>query len=177
MYGYALGDESSARKSCASLLPKEALKEITLNFKNWRVLEKNDIDSLSQVLWDETRGEECPGVAVGNYDGSNEKGYAALIIPQDSTKRKFKLLLLKKNSSRNYTIKTLIKSSGVGDYPVIYKGKPGTYTETGSFDYDKDNEADSVETKYDVIICEFIEKGALAFYYKDGKFHELVISD
>ena len=174
---FAFADKLPTSKSCAFLLPKEISREIAIRFEGWRVLEKKDLGSDDQILWAKAWGEGCPGVAVGNYDGSNEKGYAALIISQDSTKRQFKLLLLKKNSSGNYTIKTLIKSSGVGDYPVIYKGKPGTYTETGSFDYGKDNEADSVETKYDVIICEFIEKGALAFYYKDGKFHELVISD
>ncbi len=141
-------------------------------------MEKKDIDSDDQALWDKVREGECPGIAVGNYDDSKVKGYAILIIPRDSVKRQIKLLLFRKNSSGKYAAKTILETDNAGrSYPVIYRGEPGTYTETDSYDYGKNNEADSIETKHDVIICEFIEKGALVFYYKDGKFHELVISD
>lgn len=169
--GYALSGEPSALQPCVSLLPKEGLKKITISFKDWRILEKNDIDSDDQILWDKAHGGECPGVAVGDYDGSKEKQYAILIIPKDSVKRQFKLLLLKNNPSEKYTIRTIYEADNAGDaYPVIYTGDSGTYSDL----YDENTK---VEVNHDAIICEFIEKGAFAFYYKKGKYKKLLISD
>lgn len=95
---YALGSKIPNTQSCTSLLPKEALKEIGISFKGWRILEKKDIGSDDQILLDKAHSGECPGVAVGNYDGSTERGYAVLIIPQDSVRRRIKLLLMKRNT-------------------------------------------------------------------------------
>ncbi|MCI0331101.1 MAG: hypothetical protein L0196_09205 [candidate division Zixibacteria bacterium] len=177
-YDYALGRQPANRLSCSSSLPKEALKEIAARFKGWRILEKKDINSVGQTLWDKTRAGECPGIAAGNYDDSNVKGYAILIIPRDSVKRQIKLLLFQENSSEKYAARIIYEAvTARHSYPVIYKGEPGTYTETASDDYGEDDRADSIKTKHDVIICKFIKKGALAFYYKNGKFYELAISD
>jgi hypothetical protein len=161
--------EELLKKSCASLLPDEAKEEIIRTYKNWRILEQDDLVSDDQLLWNKYHMGECPGIVVGTFDNSGKKAYAVLMITQAPIK-KAKLLLIRKKYNGKYTITLFYSENNLPNFPVIHKGPPGLY-------YDFYNRKHSIEAKADVIIYEHIESKAIAFYYKNGKYQHLLISD
>jgi hypothetical protein len=168
--GSVYADQTGEQQSCAELLPKE-VKEIIVNkYKNWRILQKKDLVSDDQMLWDKYHRGECPGVTTGNFDSSSKTGYAILIISQAKTIKRTKLLLLIMGDSGKYTSQVLYVENDVSNFPVIHKEPPGKYSDF--YDPKKTEEA-----KADVIVYEYIEASAVAFYYKNGQFRHLLISD
>ena len=162
--------QTGKQQSCAELLPKEVKEIIEKKYKNWRILEKKDLVSDDQVLWDKYRRGECPGVIAGNFDNSGNTGYAVLIISQAKTMKRTQLLILTMRGSRNYDSQVLYVENNVSNFPAIHKEPPGQYT-------DFYEEKKTIEAKTDVIIYEHIESSALVFYYKNGKFRRLLVSD
>ena len=169
IYGSSGGDQFGKHHECALSLPKSAREAIAASYKNWRILEKTDLNPDDQTLWDKYRRGECPGVAAGNFDGTNQKTYAVLIISQ-APKKQAKLLLLKRNHFGKYKIVLIYEEGKVTNFPAIHKGLPGTYADF----YVKEK---TVKVKTDVIIYEHIEASAIAFYYQHGKFEQLLVSD
>jgi hypothetical protein len=156
--------------SCLNLLPKDAKALIDDKYINWRILSKQDLLSDDQILWDKKHENECPGIAIGKYRNDKVADYAVLIIPKKGETKKANLLMLAKDSSGKYTLVLLYGDKNVANYPVIYKVAPGQYY----YFYDSKK---SIMTKHDVVIYEHIEASAIAFYYKNGNYEQLLTSD
>jgi len=168
--GNACSAQSIELYECPSLLPKSAIEAIVESYKDWKILEKADLIPDDQMLWDKYRRGECPGVAVGNFDGGGNKKTFAVLIISHAPKKHAKLLLLKRNHFGKYKISLIYEENDVTNFPAIHRGLPGTHRDF----YVKEKK---VKVKTDVIIYEHIEASAIAFYYKHGKYEQLIISD
>lgn len=151
--------------SCAALLPHEASAKLESAYKGWNVLEYDQLYPHQQEIW----GARCPGVAVGQFKGPGEIGYAVVIVNQTKDAKQAKLLLVEKQKT-GYTIQLLREQSEVPSYPVVHKEPPGVYREF----YDRES---TVRVANDAFVYEHLEATAMLFYYKDEKYQELLISD
>lgn len=170
MQGCADSEQLIKQQGCVTLLPQEAREKIVTSFRNWRTLELKDLVPDDQVLWKKYHQGECPGVAAGSFDNSGKTEYAVLIISRTQIKKQTKLLLLRKTYSGDYTPKILYEEEGVSNFPAIHKEPPGVYSDF----YDRNS---TIAAKTDVIIYEHIEASAIAFYYENGEFKQILISD
>lgn len=150
---------------CESLLPPEVKAKVEAAYTGWRVLEHNQLYPHQQEIW----GARCPGVAIGEFRGPGKVGYGVVIVRQVKEIKQAKLLLLEKLQT-NYTMQQLREQNEVPSYPVIHKEPPGIYREF----YDRQN---TVKVLSDVLVYEHLEATATLFYFKDGKYQELLISD
>lgn len=151
--------------SCAALLPAGAKTKLEAAYKGWSVLEHNQLYPHQQELW----GPRCPGVAIGQFKGPGVTGYAVVIVRQIKDVKQAKLLLLEKHAS-DFAIQTLREQNEIPSYPVVHKEPPGVYREF----YDRES---TIKVTNDVFVYEHLEATATLFYYKDGRYRELLISD
>jgi hypothetical protein len=162
----ALGNGNAAKSaSCAALLPPEAKVKLESAHKGWSVLEYDQLYPHQQEIW----SARCPGVAVGQFRGPGTIGYAVVVVRQAGDVKQAKLVLLEKQKT-SYAIQLLREQGEVPSYPVVHKEPPGVYREF----YDRES---TVKVVNDVFVYEHLEATATLFYYKDGKYQELLISD
>jgi len=150
---------------CRSILPAVVEQQLQTSYKGWTVLTFDDLLQDDQELWRKAHGSECPGVFAGHFVDNKNMDYAVLVIKNDAGEKEVKLLVI---SALN--ISELYTERHVSNYPVIHKGGPGKYG-------DVYNPSKSVTAETDVPIYEHIEASAIAFIYKNGKYHRILISD
>lgn len=164
--GCALGNGGQEElTTCAALLPVDAKAELATAYEDWVILEHDHLYPHQQEIW----GPACPGLAAGEFDGSGEETYAVLIVRQVAQTKQAKLLLLEKTNA-TYTIRVLREEEEVPSYPVVHREPPGIYR----YFYDRQNTIDAL---HDVFVYEHLEATATVFYYKDGEYQQLLISD
>ena len=162
----ASGNSVSAKATaCVALLPAEAKAKLEAAYSGWNVLEHDQLYPHQHEIW----GARCPGVAVGQFRGTGEVGYAVVIVRQTKDIKQAKLLLIEKQKT-SYAIQLLREQNEVPSYPVVHKEPPGVYREF----YDRES---TTKVTNDVFVYEHLEATATLFYYKDGKYQELLISD
>jgi hypothetical protein len=155
---------------CARL-PKSVLKQIQVKFPGWRPKQLSDLDPDARLLWDAAHGGECPGVAVGHFESANQLGYAVLLAPQVDPVGGFKLVAFEKGAGSDAYGWQLIDEWNAHIYSgaVISKAPPGKYSQA-------DNPAISVTTMLDGVYFGEIDKGAVLYYWSDGRFQKLILS-
>jgi hypothetical protein len=137
-------------------------------FPDWKVVGVNDLLAYHKELWVAEHGAECPGVAFGRYEPTGRWRTAMLIIPKSSTDLRAKLLLIGETGGR-YNHKILADISQRGPTPVLFKAPPGKYRSW--------NGSRTVRTRYPVMSLVFYESSATVFFWANGKFRELQVSD
>jgi hypothetical protein len=171
-------------KSClcsdSPLLPQGVKKEIANKYENWRILEVSDLNEDDQAIWKKTKGDTHPGVATGQYDNSGKLMYSVTIIPKENKKVTYKILMIKEVSPGSYLslmLEEYESKDEYGNYPVIYKEKPGKYYYYPYLEKERDYDVQHVmEIKADVLVVEYLESSAKGYYWKNGKFHKITLS-
>jgi hypothetical protein len=108
---------------------------------------------------------------LGPDDQSNDRvTYAVLLLKKDAPDQAYKFLLF--NEDRSGTFGSILVGHAEGKnagQPVISRVPPGEYSdpETGQ----------SVKTKLDSVLIEWIEAGAQLYYWSGSKYHKLQVQD
>ena len=161
----ALAEQSDG--SCQSLLPPALQKEIKARYPKWRLMELSDMSSDDAKLWVGRRGEVCPGVAIGDFDGSKLDQYALLLL-RKKPRQTVILLYSAKQPTGRYRFATLVQGP-TALIPVVFKGDPGDY-------YEADKGQTPIKIKGDTIIYEIMEAGTEVFYFAGGRIKRLTLS-
>ena len=125
-----------------------------------------------QQLWLNGPNEkESPGIAVGHFEAADALSYAVLLVPKSDPSGGHKILVFSKEAKQNaYTWKLLDHADGqTYSGLVISKAGPGKYSDVQS--------RKSVQLKLDSIYVEWIEKGALLYYWTESGYRKLAVSD
>jgi hypothetical protein len=165
-----LCDQSPTESECSSLLPAEVRAALDIGYKGWRVLEYRDLASDIQDFWDKNHQKECPGVAIGRFDGKHT-AYAFIIIEEVDGTKQVKLMISEKRKDK-HTLRVLYncKEINIIRYPVVLRSPPGIYK-------DIYNNKNSVTARNEVILFEYHGARAIIFYYLGGRYHQMLIWD
>jgi hypothetical protein len=165
---FLLTQFAAGANSCMSELPPEAHTLLATYFKDWKVVTVDDLRPDDQTLWHKKHGNRCPGVTSGRFGPGSEPSYAVTLIRRHEKQLYQTLLLLHKTDER-YRIVTLSQAQPVNFTSVINRLPAGEYS---SWDY-----STKVQTKFDLILYEAIEAGAVTYYWDSNQFKKLQISD
>jgi hypothetical protein len=165
---FLLTQFAAGANSCISELPPEAHTLLTTHFKNWKVVTVDDLRPEDQILWHKKFDNRCPGVTSGHFGPASETSYAVTLIRRRE-KRLYQTLLLLQRTDKRYSTVTLSPAQPVYFASVINSLPAAEYS---SWDHSK-----RVQTKFDLILYEAIEAGALAYYWDSNQFKKLQISD
>lgn len=125
-----------------------------------------------QQLWlTPIRDKECPGIAVGHFETADKLSYAILLVPKSSRGGGHKVVVVSKGAPKSaYTWKLLDQAEGqTYSGLVISTATPGKYS-------DLENNK-SIQLKLDGIQVEWMEKGAVLYFWSEGRYRKIVVSD
>ena len=163
--------ESRAEESCnIEDIPEQGRQLIAQKFPGWRGWGLSDLTKEEKDHWSKNENKSnCPGLAIGHFESKANLSYALSLIPVDQKKRGWRLVVISKNRQGVYQEKILRRRDDLTGTGVLYKASPGKYSDP--------EESQSVRLTLDGVIYEEYEKGAILFYWRNGRYNELDIDD
>jgi len=155
----------------SSALPTPAQQLLTVKFSQWRPKLVSDMDTDDQKIWLAARGNACPGMATGKFETADKTSYALLLVPKSNTGAGYKIIVLGKDASDDsYAWRLVDHAETPADLGlVISKVPPGKYS-----DWEGNK---SIQLKLDGLQVEWMEQGALVYYWSRGQYRSIRVSD
>jgi hypothetical protein len=151
-------------------LPRGVLKILETKFAAWQVEKAEDMDAYDRELWLKAHPDKCPGIAVGHFRSKERLSYAVLLIPRGQDESGYRLLTFAKETTGDFVTQLLEEvKQGSSGFPVIIAVPPGEYSDP--------EEETRVRLNLDGILAERLEVGAILYYWKEGRFQELIVSE
>ena len=167
----ALSSETKIDHCATSNLAVGVRELLNSKFGDLRSKTLADLEGDDQRLWLTSNPRSCPGIAVGNFEGSGKPEYAILLIPASGTEVEYKVVVFAAvNGSSQYRTTVLDYGSSTPNSGLVLSRVPSG-RQTG-FD-----ETKSVSLKLDGINVEWLEKSSVLYYYSNGRFRHLQTSD
>ena len=132
----------------------------------------SDMEADEQQLWLKgPNGKACPGITIGHFESAKELSYAFLLVPKSEPTGGYKIVVFSKGPTGDAYAWKLLDHADGETYSglVISKADPGKYSD---FEGTK-----SIQTKLDGVYVEWMEKGAVLYYWSAGRYHRLQVSD
>ena len=148
-------------------LPKKGVVLLREKFRDWRIKTVEDMEPAHQALWQQNRFMDCPGLAKGHFTGTASEEIGLLLVPRQTEKKGFKVVVLAQKPGGSGMELISIKSESMQDQErfVVYMAPAGLYS-----NYNKTKE---VELQSDGIYLEDLEMGSTLVYWKNSRFETL----
>jgi hypothetical protein len=151
------------------LLPVPVKELLAQKLPSWRVLRLSELSAEEQELWLKRKdGKKCPGIAVGHFETKTRDAYAVVLIPSDLKTPDFQLVVVNLEKGA-YQLKELIPPGPPANFPIVYSLPPGKYSDA--------ERTSSVDLALDSFQVEWMFVRAILYYWKDGRYNELVVKD
>ncbi len=168
--------QSKAADPCdVSALPQEVQRKLEKNYPDWQPERLEHIYEDDRPLWIKVHPNECPGIAVGHFESKTELSYALLLISKPDRKRLgFRLVVFSRTGPSNPYVSHLVSTWNIG---LFYQGSDDAISTVPPGRYEEAIGPKNVQTNLDAIFFETFEKGAAVYYWKNGRYHELIVSE
>ncbi|HXJ41971.1 MAG TPA: hypothetical protein VNH18_22025 [Bryobacteraceae bacterium] len=156
----------------AAAVPAQVSEALKNKFADWRPKQLSDMEPDDQQLWLKgPNGEACPGITTGHFESTRELSYAFLLVPKSEPTGGYKVVVFSRSLTGGAYVSKLLDHADGETYSglVISKADPGKYSD---FEGTK-----SIQTKLDGVYVEWMEKGAVLYYWSAGRYHRLQVSD
>jgi hypothetical protein len=156
---------------CASNIPSPLIEIFEMKFAGWSPEQLSDLDPDDRQLWLKSSPRGCPGVAVGHFESPDRLDYAVLLVRHSDPTGGYKIVVFNGAPNRNVYTWKLVAHWDTSTYGavVLSKAPPGRYS-------DYEDARISVTTKLDGILLEFVEKGAMLYYWTTGRYKYVRVS-
>jgi hypothetical protein len=155
-----------------AVLPTQARTLLAANFPRWRPKQLSDMDADDQQLWlNGPNGSQTPGISVGHFEAAGELSYAVLLVPKSDPSGGYKIVVFSKEPEKGTFMWKLLDHADGQAYSglVISKAGPGKFSDLV--------DRKSVYLKLDGIYVEWMEKGAVLYYWSESRYQKLAVSD
>jgi hypothetical protein len=153
----------------ADSVPKEIEAALKTSYRDWEIQTFTNLGPTEKAKWTKTNQSDCPGIATGHFTSKSLLDYVLLLIPKDSKKLGYKVLLFSpKNGGFVITPVTKGRAHARSHDGVWNGNKPGGYAT-----YNAAGEKVDSAFKLDLIAVETREDSTELFYWSKGHFHML----
>lgn len=168
--------ESRAADPCdTSVLPKEIQVNLQRNYPDWQPERLEQLYEDDRKFWTEKYGNRCPGIAIGHFESKTELSYALLLVSKPDRKRDgLRFLVFSRTAGSAECAVRVISKYDTGSF---YEGSDHVIFAVPAGHYEEAVGPRKVTTDLDGIWYEIMEKGAILYYWKSGRYRELVTSD
>jgi hypothetical protein len=143
-------------------------KEVKKNFPHWKIVDLNDLGAEDRAIWLSSNKQKCPGLAVGMFDGSNVDSYAVTLIKNEKDKT-VQTLVVGKSENSGIRWKVLSSAQDVARVSVVRTVESRNFKNSNGHGFSR--------SQFPSIYYEAIEAGAIAYYWKGGKYNEALDSE
>lgn len=160
----SLASSSTLAVPCDARELSDLRADVRNRFKNWKIVTTETLSVEDASQWQSKWGDECPGIASGNFDGSGQIQYAVLLISTRATpdslstlrSRGFRLIHVKNDGRLRYRN---IDRSPTAMVPVVRCLPPGEYK---YFRFGSD-ERSTLMTRFDTVLLEMLESSSYLY--------------
>lgn len=158
--------EPVSKDPCDPALFPEPVREVLKHkFPASRVLTLSDLTDEEQKHWLKSRGNgKCPGIAVGHIEARTYLSYPIVLISREPTKSDSKFLVVSERKKGRFEVTVLSTSFG-----FVSTVPPGKYTDS--------QQTEKVQLNLDGILFEVFQKGSGLYYWRNGRYRQLVMSE
>ena len=100
-------------------LPSDIRNRLKDEYRTWKIQEPTDLSPRAHGRWESEKPLECPGIAVGHFDGAKTPSYAILLVPEAHADGGYRFLVFSEKSGQpTYEAKLLDKldQNGAANY-------------------------------------------------------------
>lgn len=152
-------------------LPEGVRATLGSQFAEWQIQTTADLDEDYRKDWTTKHPNDCPGIAIGKFDGRSEPSYAFLLIPREKGKQAFRFAVLSKAGKAGAYSVTVLEQEDKYD-----PGEIGIYRVDPGLQFD-DEKFSSYKLKIDGIYVEYFGKGGVIYHWKHGRYMHTAESD
>ncbi|HET9281511.1 MAG TPA: hypothetical protein VFR24_06075 [Candidatus Angelobacter sp.] len=154
--------------ACENELPGQAQKVVAKKLKHWKVLTVADLPVDDREIWEDDYDEKCPGITTGQFGPNNSRAYAVTLV-RSMNGALYQTLVLVAEKNQRYQVTTLSRSQKITRPSIVRRLPGGTYSSA-------EGEM-QIDATSDVIAYETIEAGTIIYYWNNGKYKNLIISE
>jgi len=158
----------SASSSCENEFPPAVKKAVTAKLKGWKIVTVADLVGDDKQIWEDSYDEQCPGITTGRFGPGPSQAYAVTLIRSRSGALYQTLVLVSENNRRSQ-IFTLARSEKTARPSIVRRLPAGSYSSPQG--------ETQIDSQFDVVAFEAIEAGTVIYYWSNGKYRSLVISE
>jgi len=165
-----LGGQQADDPCAQGKLPGQVRKILEEKFADLRVERIGDLDPYSQQLWLKAHPRDCPGIVFGHFRSRARLSLAVLIIPREKVKAGYRLLAIDGDAHGRCTAHLLEQNESTPrGSDVLSAVPPGEYSDAEG--------GTQVRLTLDAIRAEHLEAGAILYYWQEGRFRKLIVSE
>lgn len=171
LIGLVSGAAQSSNPCAETGLPSPVNDLIRAKFSGWRPEQLSDLHSDDRQLWVKAHLNDCPGIAIGHFETTDRLTYAVFLVRPSDPTNGYKLLVFDEIPRGNAYILKLVEQANGPTYGgvAIEMAPPGHYS-------DYEDARISVTTKLEGFYLEFIERGALLYYWSGRRYRTVRVS-
>ena len=173
------GAQAKAADPCdPSALPQELQAKLAKEYPDWQPQSLESLDKFSRAYWIKAHPKECPGIAIGHFESKTELSYALFLVSRLGRKQQgASIVVFSRTQSSSAFVPHVVRKWDTGNsfaFPdlVVSKVPPGEYE-----GYAESDEAPMVSIHLDGLLYEAIGKASNLYYWKDGGYQGIPISD
>lgn len=169
--GLVLAASAAAQPTdpCDRALPAAARTVLQLRFPHDRIVDRSSLNTSELALWTRHHREDCPGIAHGTFSPA-VNGYAVSLVRRTSPTNAIETLAFLRRTPAGYNVMILSPPQQSSEHTsVVSIGPPGPWRnwETGK----------TLTLRTPVILYEAIEAGVTGYYFANGTFHSIPLSE
>ena len=152
--------------------PKKVLNLIVRKYPRWRILRLFDLPEPHQHKWlGGDYATNCPGIASGHFLSSTESSFVFSLVPRNKKTEGYRLVVVSKDRVKEgqYAGTVIDQANEPVNPQIVYTVPPGKYSDQSG--------TETVELALDGIQVEEMEKGASLFFWRDGQYRRLQVSE
>jgi hypothetical protein len=175
-----LGAPSKAADPCdISLLPQELQTKLTKEYPDWQPERLENLGELDRAYRTKAHPKDCPGIAIGHFESKPQLSFALFLVPRLVRKQQgFQLVVFSRTEPSALFVSHTVFQVDTGNFYersdlVISRVPPGQYEEV---EEDSGNPR-KVSLHLDGLLYEAIGKASSLYYWENGKYKGLPLSD
>jgi hypothetical protein len=145
-------------------VPPDIQPLLSQKWKAWRLLQLSDLRADDQKLWRQYYRKVCPGMTTGRFLPGEPVAHAFMLINKSE-----EALLVAVTDKNPVKLITVLGGSSVAYFSIVRTVHAGAYTDFYT--------RKKIVTKLDSVAVEAIEHSTEIFYWSNGRFLSLLISD
>jgi hypothetical protein len=154
-----------------SVLPPELQTELARDYSDSQPEKLENLSEHYRQLWLKDHPNDCPGIAIGHFESKSELSYGLFLVPRPDRKHPgASIVVFSRTRLTIPFVSHLVQRWDAGNFQdhsdlVISKVVPGKYGDP------------KVLIDLDGVLYEALEKASSLYYWKNGRYQGLSISD
>ncbi|HTV84463.1 MAG TPA: hypothetical protein VME63_03615 [Dyella sp.] len=144
----------------------EVQLELRKNYPGWQVVRLEDLRSEDRDLWVKQHGIDCPGIFEAHLKSQTYKSFVLTIFKKNRELQQ--ILLIVDEGKGSHPVTVLDGPRKVAYLSVVSKMSPGAYWGV---------DGRKVDVSLDSVLYEAIEAGSTLYYFRDGRFSYISVSE